>query len=76
VVELDDGHGDGGDQKMIQCFTFEKNKEKNKNGLKAKVYVIEPFFCTQDTIEDVSDLGSIAILLGGKFLVKMVIKCH
>jgi hypothetical protein len=75
VVELDDGHGDGGDQKMIQCFTFEKNKEKNR--LKAKVYVIEPFlFCPQDTIEDVSDLGSIAILLRGKFLVKMVIKCH
>jgi hypothetical protein len=61
VVELDDGHGDGGDQKMIKCFTF--GKEKNKNGLKAKVYVIGPFlFCTQDTIEGVNDLGSIAVL--------------
>jgi hypothetical protein len=31
VVELDDGHGDGGDQKMIKCFTFEKEeREKQK----------------------------------------------
>jgi hypothetical protein len=29
VVELDNGHGDGGDQKMIKCFTFEK-EEKEK----------------------------------------------
>jgi hypothetical protein len=62
VVELDDGHGDGCDQKMIKCFTFGK-KKKNKNRLKAKVYVIEPFlFCTQDTIEGVSDLRSITVL--------------
>jgi hypothetical protein len=43
---------------------LEKKKEKNKNGLKAKVYVIGSFlFCTQDTIEGVSDLGLIAVLL-------------
>jgi hypothetical protein len=31
VVELDDGHGDGGDQKMIKYFIFEKEKrEKQK----------------------------------------------
>jgi hypothetical protein len=31
VVELDDGHGDGGDQKMIKCFTFGKEeREKQK----------------------------------------------
>jgi hypothetical protein len=48
---------------MIKCFTFEKEERENKNGLKAKVYVIGPFlFCTQDTIEGVSDLGSIAVL--------------
>jgi hypothetical protein len=42
---------------------LEKKKEKNKNGLKAKVYVIGSFlFYTQDTIEGVSDLGSIAVL--------------
>jgi hypothetical protein len=48
---------------------LEKKKEKNKNGLKAKVYVIGPFlFYTQDTIEGVSDLGSIAVLLRGEIL--------
>jgi hypothetical protein len=63
VVELDDGHGDGCDQKMIKCFTFEKEERENKNGLKAKVYVIGPFlFFTQDTIEGVSGLGSLAVL--------------
>jgi hypothetical protein len=42
---------------------WKKKKEKNKNRLKAKVYVIELFlFNTQDTIEGVSDLGSIAVL--------------
>jgi hypothetical protein len=30
-MELDDGHSDGGDQKMIKCFTFGKEKrEKTK----------------------------------------------
>jgi hypothetical protein len=28
VMELDDGHGDGGDQKMIKCFTFEKEERE------------------------------------------------
>jgi hypothetical protein len=37
VVELDDGHGDGGDQKIvIKCSNLEKKKEK-QNELKAKV---------------------------------------
>jgi hypothetical protein len=63
VVELDDGHGDRGGQMMIKCFTFRKKKEKNKIRLKAKVFVIGAFlFCTQDIIESVSDLGSIAVL--------------
>jgi hypothetical protein len=44
VVELDDGHGDGGNQKMSKCSTFgKKKKEKNKNMFKAKVYVIVIF---------------------------------
>jgi hypothetical protein len=44
-------------------LNLEKKKEKNKNRLKAKVYLIGLFlFCTQDTIEGVSDLGSIAVL--------------
>jgi hypothetical protein len=28
VVELDDGHGDEGDQKMIKCFTIEKEERE------------------------------------------------
>jgi hypothetical protein len=60
VVEPDDGHDDGG--------TFGK-EEKNKNELKANVYVLGPFlFCTQDTIEGVSDLRWIVVLLIGEFL--------
>jgi hypothetical protein len=27
-MELDDGHSDGGDQKMIKCFTFEKRRKR------------------------------------------------
>jgi hypothetical protein len=30
VIELDDGHGDEGDQKMIECFTFEKEERKKQ----------------------------------------------
>jgi hypothetical protein len=26
--ELDDGHGDGADQKMIKCFTFGKEERE------------------------------------------------
>jgi hypothetical protein len=44
-------------------FNLEKKKEKNKNGLKAKVYWYESFLVfTQDTIEGVSGLGLIAVL--------------
>jgi hypothetical protein len=28
VVELDDGHGDKDDQKMIKCFTFGKEERE------------------------------------------------
>jgi hypothetical protein len=32
-MELDDGHDDGDDQKMIfKCSNLENNKEKNKMG--------------------------------------------
>jgi hypothetical protein len=54
-------HGD--DHKMIECFIFGKEEREKQNGLKAKVYVIGAnFFCTQDTIEGMSDLGLIVIL--------------
>jgi hypothetical protein len=50
-------------KRLSNASHLEKKKEKNKNGLKSKVYVIGPFlFCTQDTIEGVSDLGSIVVL--------------
>jgi hypothetical protein len=49
-------------------LNLEKKKEKNKNRLKTKVYVIGLFlFCTQNTIDGVSDLGSIAVLGREKF---------
>jgi hypothetical protein len=55
-------HGD-------QVLDLEKKKEKNKK-LKAKVKLDRNFLvCTQDTIEDVSDLGLIALLLRGVKLV-------
>jgi hypothetical protein len=34
-MELDDGHSDGGDQKMIKCFTFRK-EEKKQNPMEIK----------------------------------------
>jgi hypothetical protein len=30
--ELYDGHGDGGDQKMIKCFTFGKEEREKEMG--------------------------------------------
>jgi hypothetical protein len=27
-MELDNGHSDGGDQKMIKCFTFGKRRKR------------------------------------------------
>jgi hypothetical protein len=69
VVELDDGHGDRGDQKMIKCFTFGKEERENKKWAQGKGICDRAFlFCTQDTIEGVSDLGSIPILLRGEIL--------
>jgi hypothetical protein len=63
VVELDDDYSNGGDQKMIKCFTLKKEERENRNEFKAKIYVIGLFlFCTQDTKETMSDLGSIAVL--------------
>jgi hypothetical protein len=31
-MELDDGHSDGGDQKMIECFIFGKEERETKMG--------------------------------------------
>jgi uncharacterized membrane protein len=45
-----------------QGLNLKKKKEKNKNKLIKANVSIGFLFCTQDTIEGVSDLGSIAIL--------------
>jgi hypothetical protein len=36
VIELDDGLGDGGDQKMIKCFIFGKEEKTKPDGNKGK----------------------------------------
>jgi hypothetical protein len=52
-MELDDGHGDEGDQKMIFLYS-NLEKKKKQNRLKAKVYLLDLFcFTKQDTIEGV-----------------------
>jgi hypothetical protein len=54
---------------MIKCSSLKKKKEKNKNGLKAKVYVIQPFFVLHSRHHiGVSDLGSIVVLLREEIL--------
>jgi hypothetical protein len=40
VVELDDGHGDGVDQKMIKCFTFRKEEREKQNPMEIKTKVL------------------------------------
>jgi hypothetical protein len=40
VVELDDSHGVGSNQKMIKCFTFGKEEREKQKWAQGKVYVI------------------------------------
>jgi hypothetical protein len=37
MEQMDDGQGVGDDQKMMIKIQLDKKKERNKNGLKAKV---------------------------------------
>jgi hypothetical protein len=37
MMELDDDHGDGGDQKTIYVLQLGKEEREKQNGLKAKV---------------------------------------
>ena len=63
MIEQDEVHGDeDGHVLMMIKLNLEKKKKRIKTEMiKAKVY--DRFlFCTPDTIEGVSDLGSIAIL--------------
>ena len=63
-MELDDSHGESDSYKKMDqvLHILKKRKIKTKTEMtKAKIY--DRFlFCTQDTIEGVSDLGSIAVL--------------
>jgi hypothetical protein len=67
VIEQDEVHGDGdGHVLMMIKLNLKKRKRKRKTKtktemIKAKVYDRFLFY-TQDTIEGVSDLGSIAVL--------------
>jgi hypothetical protein len=65
---LEKDHGDDGvDHKMINSSTWKKRKRKIKKVDQGKG-VNRFLFCTQDTVEGVSDLGLIAVLLRVKFL--------
>jgi hypothetical protein len=43
-MELDDGHSDGGDQKMIKCFTFGKEEREKQNPMEIKAKVLLGFW--------------------------------
>jgi hypothetical protein len=43
MMELDDGHNDGGDQKMIKCFTFGKEEREKQNPIEIKAKVLLGF---------------------------------
>jgi hypothetical protein len=43
VVEPRDDHGDGGDQKMIKCFTFRKEEREKQNPMEIKAKVLLGF---------------------------------
>jgi hypothetical protein len=43
-MELDDGHSDRGDQKMIKCFTFGKEEREKQNPMEIKANVLLGFW--------------------------------
>ena len=63
MIEQDEVHGDGDGHMLMKIkLNLEKKKEKNKNRDDWGKGYDRFLFCTQDTIEGVSDLGLIAIL--------------
>jgi hypothetical protein len=42
-MELDDGHSDGDDQKMIKCFIFGKEESEKQNPMEIKANVLLGF---------------------------------
>ena len=63
MIKQDEVHGvEDGHVMMMIKLNLKNKKEKNKTK-KIKANVYDRFlFCTQDTIEGVSDLGSIDVL--------------
>jgi hypothetical protein len=43
-MELDDSHSNGGDQKMIKCFTFEKEEREKQNPIEIKAKMLLGFW--------------------------------
>jgi hypothetical protein len=43
-MELDDGHSDGSDQKMIKCFTFGKEEREKQNLMEIKAKLLLGFW--------------------------------
>jgi hypothetical protein len=42
-MELNDGHSDGGDQRMIKCFTFGNEEREKQNPMEIKANVLLGF---------------------------------
>jgi hypothetical protein len=64
---LEKDHGDDCvDHKMIKGSTWKEEREKQKQVDQGKC-INRFLFCTQDTIEGISDLKLIAVLLRGEF---------
>ena len=64
MVEQDEVHGgeDGHVMMVIKLQLGKEEREKQKPRRSRQRYMIGFLFCTQDTIEGVIDLGSIAVL--------------
>jgi hypothetical protein len=43
-MELNDGYGDGGDQKLIKCFTFGKEEREKQKWAQDKGIYDRPIF--------------------------------
>lgn len=55
-------------KRMIKCSCLERKWRKTKIGSRKRYKIIRPFSVdTQDTIEDVDDLGLITVLLRGEY---------
>jgi hypothetical protein len=77
VVEPRDDHGDGGDQKMIKCFTFRKKRKTKSDGNQGKGIARVFSFGDQDTIEGVITFRiNSRTMKRGVSRLKWFIECH